>query len=235
MLKHFHARIEEKNKNMGAAPVVIVALGDSVTHGLMQIDELDQEGVYHHQLWKKLIKRYPGCVFSVINAGVGGDSAPGGLARLERDVLRHQPDLVLVAYALNDSGGGEANLPNFSHALSEIIGRTRRDTKADAILLTPNFMCTRDNPMVADAHRKGNYGPIFAERQNSGGLAVYAQAVREVGARLHVPIADVYAEWQNLASKGVDTTAMLSNGLNHPDVPGHKIAADAVMRIIEAE
>jgi len=233
MLKHFHARIEEKNKNMGAAPVVIVALGDSVTHGLMEINVLEQEAAYHHQLWKMLIKRYPGCVFSVINAGVGGDSAPGGLVRLERDVTRHQPDLLLVAYGLNDSGGGDAGLVNYTHALSEIVGRTRRDTHADVVLLTPSFMNTRDNDKVAKEHH--GHVAAFMQRMTDGTLSRYAQAMRDVGAKLHAPIADVYAEWDALARKGVDTTAMLRNGLNHPDAVGHKIAADAVMRIIEAQ
>ena len=64
-------------------------------------------------------------------------------------MLRHQPDLVLVGYALNDACGGEANLPNYNHAMAEIVGRVKRGTKGDAVLLTPNFMNTRDNNLVA--------------------------------------------------------------------------------------
>ncbi|OUS78160.1 hypothetical protein B1748_05220 [Paenibacillus sp. MY03] len=33
----------------------------------------------------------------MVDAGIGGDSASGGLKRVERDVLRFVPDLVIVA------------------------------------------------------------------------------------------------------------------------------------------
>ncbi len=47
-----------------------------------------------------------------------------------------------------------------------------------------------------------------------------------------VAVADVYAEWQKLSDRGIDTTAMLANGLNHPDAEGHRIAADTIMKAI---
>ena len=87
MFTHFHQRIAEKKANMAAAPVLIVALGDSVTHGIMELNVIDQQAVYHHQLWKMLIARHPSCVFSVLNAGVGGDNAPGALNAKLRDEL----------------------------------------------------------------------------------------------------------------------------------------------------
>jgi hypothetical protein len=38
----------------------------------------------------------------VIDAGIGGDTLEGGRARLERDVLAHKPDVVLIALGAND-------------------------------------------------------------------------------------------------------------------------------------
>ncbi|MCE9591103.1 MAG: hypothetical protein K8S99_11320 [Planctomycetes bacterium] len=232
MLNHFHARIAEKTAAMAAAPVLIVALGDSVTHGIMALNEIDQLAVYHHQLWRMLIEKYPGCVFSVINAGVGGDSAPGGLARLNRDVVRHQPDLVIVGYALNDACGGPENLPAFERAMAELVTRIRAETQADVVLLTPNFMNTRDSDLVAAEHRKVGIVERFMKVQGDGVLARYAHAIRDLGGRLGVPVADVYARWEELARRGVDTTAMLTNGLNHPNAEGHRMTAQEVMRII---
>jgi hypothetical protein len=37
-----------------------------------------------------------------------------------------------------------------------------------------------------------------------------------------------------MARSGQDTTAMLSNGLNHPDAERHQLAADVLMRVIES-
>ena len=38
------------------------------------------------------------------NAGKGGDNATSALARLEKDVLAHHPDIVTVSWGLNDTG-----------------------------------------------------------------------------------------------------------------------------------
>src|SRR2546423_1929006 len=40
------------------------------------------------------------------NAGGGGDTAVGGLARLERDVFAHRATVLIVAYGINDIGWG---------------------------------------------------------------------------------------------------------------------------------
>jgi len=47
-----------------------------------------------------------------------------------------------------------------------------------------------------------------------------------------VAVADVYARWETLETRGVDTTAMLLNGLNHPDEAGHQLAAETIMEVI---
>jgi lysophospholipase L1-like esterase len=38
----------------------------------------------------------------VIDAGIGGDTLDGGRARYDRDVLAHNPDVVLIALGAND-------------------------------------------------------------------------------------------------------------------------------------
>jgi len=45
-----------------------------------------------------------------------------------------------------------------------------------------------------------------------------------VPARDNPNIAGVYAEWQKLSERGVDTNAMPANGLNHPVAVGHRIS-----------
>lgn len=234
MLTHFRQRIAQKTADIHTAPVLIVALGDSVTNGMFAHHVLDQESVYHHQLWKLLCKRYPDCVFSMINAGIAGDHSQGGLARLDRDVIRHQPDLVIVGYGLNDACHGDDFLPNYTHAMAEIIARTRKETHADVVVLTPNFLVTRDNDCIHPEHRAANIHETFMKVQHGGTLARFAQAARQTAAKHHAAVADVFAKWESMAKLGVDTNAMLSNGLNHPNAQGQRIIADEVMKLIEA-
>ena len=86
-------------------PITIVAFGDSVTHGAVAPGEINYETVYWNRLRQKLnaVRNY--VPVNVINAGIGGITAKRSLDRIDRDVLKHEPDLVIVCFGLNDVNG----------------------------------------------------------------------------------------------------------------------------------
>ena len=96
-LSPFVEKLERRAGEPGKhAPPLIACLGDSVTHGCFETQEYrdgslgsayDFAAVYHEKLKDGLSLLYPGAAPAVINAGAGGDNAPGGLWRLERDLL----------------------------------------------------------------------------------------------------------------------------------------------------
>jgi acyl-CoA thioesterase-1 len=231
-LSRFHRRVREKAADAWAPPVLIVAFGDSVTQGMLALDEHAHEAVYHARFKRLLEAHAPLSTFSVINAGVGGQTAAGALALIERDVIRHQPDLTLVSFALNDAWSGLAGVSDFIDAMNVIVRRIRAETESDVILLTPNFMNRRElagaDPELLLLVR------ATAALQNEGVLAAYAQAVREVAQTHDLPCADVYRAWQDLATQGVDTDQMLANQMNHPTAEAHAIPAGLLMRIVTA-
>jgi len=151
-MKRFFERIQQKALDPGEPPVVIVAFGDSVTQGAMENGRFDPENVYHRLLQQKLEARYPLTTFSTINAGVCGNSAQSGLKRMQRDVIRYQPDLVLIAFGLNDSGGGDAALPKFESTLRLMIAEIRRECLADIVLLTPSFIADSPSARIHKEH-----------------------------------------------------------------------------------
>jgi acyl-CoA thioesterase I len=230
-MRRLYDRIAEKSADPHAAPVLIVAFGDSVTQGMTALGEQAPDAVYHARLKRALEASFHQATFSVINAGQSGQTAQGSLSSLARDVLRHQPDVTLISFGLNDAWGGEAGLAPFRDALATMITQVRADTDSDVILLTPTFMNRADNARIAPEHR--GLVEAMSNLMNSGMLARYAQAVRDIAREHDAPLADVYAAWQALADSGVDTDVMLSNGLNHPDADAHAIAADVLWRIIE--
>ena len=231
MLERLRQRIQEKAENVAAPPVLIVALGDSVTMGSTVFGRREPDVVYHARLKWLLEQRYPQSAFSTLNEGVNGGTAEGGLERRDAEVIYHHPDLVIVGFGLNDTGHGRDGLPAFAKTLREIVRRIRAGTDADVILLTSNFMNTRDNSNVADVHR--DLVEDFIDRQTSGLVGAYAEAVRDIGRELDVPVADVYAAWEQLADRGVDTTDLLANGLNHPTAEAHRIPAEVIMKLID--
>jgi lysophospholipase L1-like esterase len=231
-LDRFHRRIHEKAANSWAAPVLIVAFGDSVTQGMTSLDEQTHDDVYHARFLRLLQRRYPTSVFSVLNAGVGGQTASGALELIDRDVLRHQPDLTLVSFALNDVWAGLDAVTEFVEAMNEIVRRIRARTESDVILMTPNFMTTRES-LHPDSELRALL-KAAADLQNAGVLGSYAQAVRDVARAHRVPCADVYQAWEDLLVAGTDVDLMLANGLNHPTADAHAIPAGLLMGIVTA-
>lgn len=74
----------------------VVFLGDSITAA----------GGYTKVIENYTLLRYPARKVRFINAGLGGDTAMGGLKRLERDVFDQGATVVTVAFGVNDIGWG---------------------------------------------------------------------------------------------------------------------------------
>ena len=68
-----------------------------------------------------------------------------------------------------------------------------------------------------------------AKRQNDGVLTHFIDCVKTVAGRLDVHIADAYRQWQIYADKGVDTTQMLANYINHPYEELHQVFAQKIL------
>lgn len=227
-LDRFHKRVEEKlrdYRNSGA--IVIVAFGDSVTMGATGPKRLEPEAVYHNRVKRMLEDRYA-TVFSVINSGIGGETAAMGLKRIGRDVLRYQPDLVFIGFGLNDASDEPEKLSAFKSQMQQMVQQVQG--VCDVVLLTPSFMAGRPNPHVDPAF--AHVLDRFIELQTKGHVGRFAEAIREVGSAENVAVADVYARWEALERQGFDTTELLANGLNHPTGEAHQIAADAIMDVI---
>jgi acyl-CoA thioesterase-1 len=232
-MKRFFERIRQKALDVGQPPVLIVAFGDSNTQGVMEHRLLAPGIVYHRLVQERLEELYPTTTFSTINAGVSGDSARQAVSRVERDIIRYQPDLVFLSFGPNDAGQGVAGVGEFKEALGEIISRTRRETEADVILFTPAFMATRVSAAIHPEHQA--FSASIIKTQTDGTLGHYAEAIREVARAHETPLVDMYREWTRLRETGVDTDLWLINGLNHPDRRGHRIIAQLVLHVLLAE
>lgn len=70
-----------------------------------------------------LQKQYSKARFEEIHAAIGGTGSDLGVFRLERDVLRHKPDLLYVEFAVNDGG---ASPERIHKAMEGIVRQTWR-------------------------------------------------------------------------------------------------------------
>lgn len=224
---------------------VIVALGDSVTAGhfetllpkdpealrthferMLRGDDVlgeitDARESYIEKFRLALIDKYEQTSVSVLNAGIAGDVLPMMCKRADRDVLRYDPDLVLINGSLNwdDETMGDAKA--YKALLKGLVQKLKAETAADIILLTPNGDLPNDLLEPVGIPAKPVTTPARCE------------AIREVAREEQVCLADVRAVWDQAKDAGIPWEVLLSNGVNHPSVEGHEVYAKVLMKLIE--
>ena len=233
-------RIQEKQKNLGEEkPITIAFLGDSVTQGCFDCyeeapgkieTEFHPEWGYVELFKRMLHKLYPSVPLAVINAGVSGSSAYGGVCRLERDVLSFSPDLVVVCFGLNDTNNGMEGVEKFRKNLTDIFRRIR-SSGAECIYMTPNTMNYLVSPHITSDAIK-DLAVDLRGRMTSGMMDAYMEAARETARAEGVPLCDCYALWKRMAASGINVTELLANRMNHPDKDMHFLFAYELLKTI---
>ena len=119
----------------------VVFLGDSITAAR----------TYGKIIENYTLLRFPDRKIRFINAGVGGDTAAGGLKRFESDVLSHRPTVVLVAYGVNDIGWGtKADDEHKKIYLDGIRGIVQACKKRDIRVYICSAAITAEDPAKAE-------------------------------------------------------------------------------------
>ena len=215
---------------------IIAFLGDSVTHGAFECIQgdsagciFDMDAVYHERLRRMLLAVNPWLPVSIINAGVAGDNAIMGLARLERDVISHKPHICVVNFCLNDLS---ETVEEYTAALREIFTRLMA-ADIRPILLTPSMLNTYVHPDTIPMYR--DFAAVTAGWHQSGVMDGYVEAAKTLAAELGVAVADAYAKWKALEAEGMDVTENLANYINHPSRELHQLFADALFETLQGE
>jgi lysophospholipase L1-like esterase len=186
----------------------VVAVGSSSTEGT---GASAPARTYPAQLDAILEQRFPGAKIEVINKGIGGETAAGTLARLDRDVLSFRPDLVIWQLGTNDA---LRNVDAKAFGVQAVEGIRRiRESGADLLLLEPQFL---------------------PKQAGNATYAAYVDAVRALGAAHGLPVfrrSEVMKYW--LDSKQFTPATMLSaDQLHMTDASYHCLArlmADAIV------
>ena len=227
----FKQLLDSKEHPFSGTPV-IAFLGDSVTHGAFECTDggsgciFDFAAVYHNRLRLMISQKYDWIPVSIINAGVAGDTAAGGLQRLERDVISRRPDLCVVCYGLNDVNG---EIDAYTDALREIFERLQQ-AEIEVVFMTPNMLNTRVSDTVLPELTV--YAEATAGMQNGGKMDTFMQAAVDTAFTCGVVVADGYAMWKQMQANGMDVTELLANGINHPCREMHGMFAELLYETI---
>ena len=215
---------------------VMAFFGDSVTHGAFECVQgntagciFDFDAVYHERLRRMLLTVNSWLPVSIINAGVAGDNSPMALARLERDIIAHKPHICVVNFCLNDLS---ETVEEYVAAMREIFTRLIA-AGVRPILLTPGMLNSYVHPDTIPMYR--DYAAVTAAWHQSGIMDVYVEAARALARELGIAVADAYAKWKVMESKGMDITVCLANYINHPSRELHQVFADVLFETLHGE
>lgn len=159
--------------------VTIVALGDSNTE--QTFHTRGQMG-WPYLLQTALYMKYGANKVIMINAGCSGEGAGGGLQRLDRDVLRFEPDLVIICYWGNDMD-----------SLRQIVEAVRK-RGGEVLLRTPNPILAFNMPVIDKPSSPGQEWPDQSK-------AEVAANIVKLGEELGVPVVDHYTMWMRAETK----------------------------------
>jgi acyl-CoA thioesterase-1 len=190
---HLLPQMAQKLRKGG--PFKVIAYGDSITAG----GEASEVRLCYQERWvASLAQRFPRAQLVSENGATGGDASYQGVQRLEEKVLSRNPDLVLVAFGMNDlrTPRGE-----FVENLYTMINEIRAHTQAE-VMLVSTFPPNPDW--------------IYA----SGNSDEIAEATAAVANNMHCAYADVHAVWAQ-ALRRKDLPSLLGNNINHPNDFGH--------------
>ena len=181
--------------------VIIVCFGDSITAGY---------GVTRGFpfYWKGMLQSdYPDSRIDIINSGLSGDTTIDGLARLESDVLSHNPDLVTVNFGINDAVMG-IDIEDFKKNEEKIVSLIQGECGSEILLLS-------SPPLESSYHDKL--------------MMRYNRAVAEVAGKMNVRFLNIYEAWIKRIQEGASNSSLILPGLDHPNEEGYKIIAEEIM------
>jgi lysophospholipase L1-like esterase len=180
-----------------------------------------------------------GSSLSVSNSGVPSNTTVQARKRLQEEVLRHKPRIVVMQFGINDSAVDVWKKPPMTEprvSLSAFIDNYRamiteaQQQGAKVIVMTTNPL--RWTSKLRELYGKPPYHADAEDGFESLNLRRYNAALRTLATELKVPLVDVHTAYPAFAEKHKTTIdAMLTDGM-HPGDLGHQLVAELLVPAI---
>lgn len=169
----------------------------------------------------------------VVNAGIGGNNVRALLARVDADVLSHQPSLVIVMVGTNDALNSGALVPveEYRAKLDALVARI---SSAGSEILLATVAPFHLRSLLA-RHELKSYGDKAPAQRH---LDVVT-AIRDCAKKHVLPLAEVNTVFSVLGNIGDDAGCLLRNPANsgvadgvHPTAQGYGLMAAVIFQAI---
>ena len=192
--------------------VSIVLLGDSISTGCNAsgwANVAPHQPPYQDLLLQHLKETYSQNI-TLTNLAVGGTSTPWGISRIP-DVVAAKPDLVILAFGMNDSSGRSA--AEYKSNIAEMIESTREASPETEFILIATMLGNSD--WVTLKH------DLFPQ---------YRDALAEL-VQPGIALADMTSIWAEMLKRKKDWD-LTGNGVNHPNDFGHRVYAQVLSTLL---
>jgi acyl-CoA thioesterase I len=188
-------------------PLKIVAIGSSSTVGLWV---LASAATYPEVMRRELLRLRSNATIRVINSGRVGDTIQDNIARFERDVLAHRPDLVVWQLGTNDVVWGGRPNQLLKDTVTEGV-KVLKAAPADVVLMDLQYA-----PMVLASSYYTTIEAIIADVAKQERVGLFSR----------------FALMRNSIDNGVAQGALVSWDGLHNTVDGYDCIGRALARAI---
>ena len=194
-------------------PLSIVLLGDSISTGANasgMFEAAPFQPAYPELLRQHLAARFGGKV-ELKNLSVGGTDTNWGLAQLDK-VVEGRPDLVILAFGMNDSSGRSAK--DFGANTQSMIAKIREKLPDAEFILVATMLGNRD--WIRLKH------DVFPQYRDAlANLCEPGVALADLTS-ISTEFLELKLDW--------DQTG---NGVNHPNDFGHRVYAQVLATLLD--
>lgn len=190
-------------------PVKIFLSGDSISEGYnaSHFTEAKPDCPGYGELFALALERHFGSKVEFKNFAVGGWQSSQGLKQVAEDKVGHQkPDLVIIAYGMNDVFRRDAD--SYQKNVQGIMDTILESSPETEFLLIATMLGNAEWGMPMEQ------------------FALYRAALQKLGGP-GVALADMTAIWEELL-KRKSFYDLTGNGVNHPNDFGHRIYAQVL-------
>ncbi len=111
-------------------PITIAFLGGSITQDSITTRHENCYAYRTYQWWKEA---FPKSEITYVNAGIGATTSQFGVARVDADVLSHEPDMVFCEFSVNDE-----NNEFFQETFEGLLRKILEAPKKPGLFITNN-------------------------------------------------------------------------------------------------
>lgn len=189
----------------------IVFFGDSIVYGYGV--ERDTESFYA-RISKIMATGLFGPV-KTINAGVSGNDTDEALLRVTKDVTVHNPDVVVIAFGLNDCQNKMMTVERFRSNIENMIAAMPSKTKI--VMATSNSFLESGQSVWVDMNDS---------------LDPYMEAVRAIAMERKFQLIDVNRVWKDQLERDNRHLESYYSDPTHPSAKGHGLLYEAYMNVL---